>query len=63
MKNSNTIILNFQWTPSLLKNHQNTYVFAKSLAEMLIIKDAKDLPIAIVRPSISELFKSEKYNH
>jgi len=46
-------------TPSLLKNHQNTYVFAKSLAEVLITKDAKDLPIAIVRPSISELFESD----
>ncbi|CAH1713202.1 unnamed protein product [Chironomus riparius] len=42
-----------EFTTTLLKNHQNTYVFAKALAEILITKDAKDLPIAIVRPSIN----------
>ncbi|XP_070490166.1 putative fatty acyl-CoA reductase CG5065 [Chironomus tepperi] len=43
---------NLKWTPRLLKNHENTYVFAKSLAEILITKDGIGLPIAIVRPSI-----------
>ncbi|XP_070502066.1 putative fatty acyl-CoA reductase CG5065 [Chironomus tepperi] len=41
-----------EWTPRLLKNHENTYVFAKALAEILITIDGIGLPIAIVRPSI-----------
>ncbi|XP_017755704.1 PREDICTED: putative fatty acyl-CoA reductase CG5065 [Eufriesea mexicana] len=36
----------------IIKNHPNTYTFTKNLAEQLILKNAKDLPISIVRPSI-----------
>ncbi|XP_076687159.1 putative fatty acyl-CoA reductase CG5065 [Andrena cerasifolii] len=36
----------------ILENHPNTYTFTKNLAEQLILTKAKDLPIAIVRPSI-----------
>ena len=37
---------------SVLGNHPNTYTFTKALAERLIEEEGKDLPIAIVRPSI-----------
>ncbi|XP_076235260.1 putative fatty acyl-CoA reductase CG5065 [Calliopsis andreniformis] len=36
----------------ILENHPNTYTFTKNLAEQIILTKAKDLPIAIVRPSI-----------
>lgn len=39
-------------TPLLLEKRPNTYTYAKSLAESQLIKDAKDLPLIIVRPSI-----------
>ncbi|CAL7951758.1 unnamed protein product [Xylocopa violacea] len=36
----------------ILENHPNTYTFTKNLAEQIIQDKAKDLPIAIVRPSV-----------
>lgn len=39
-------------TPSLLQDYPNTYTWTKSLAENLLQNEAKDLPVAIVRPSI-----------
>jgi hypothetical protein len=39
-------------TPHLLKNMPNTYTFTKGLAEFYLMKEAADLPLAIVRPSI-----------
>ena len=39
-------------TPKLLDDRPNTYTFTKALAEALVADEAKDLPVAIVRPSI-----------
>eukprot|EP00731_Ephydatia_muelleri_P006211 Em0003g459a len=39
-------------TPSLLKNRPNTYTYTKALAEQLLVKECKGLPVAIFRPSI-----------
>ncbi|KAG5666186.1 hypothetical protein PVAND_017653 [Polypedilum vanderplanki] len=39
-------------TPSLLGKHTNTYSFTKNLAEHLIVNEGKDMPIAIIRPSM-----------
>ncbi|OQV24146.1 Fatty acyl-CoA reductase 1 [Hypsibius exemplaris] len=39
-------------TPHLLKTFPNTYCFTKGLAEYCLLKEAGDLPLAIVRPSI-----------
>ena len=39
-------------TPVLIGKNPNTYTFTKSLAEYIITRDAKDLPVAIFRPSI-----------
>ncbi|CAF1207752.1 unnamed protein product [Adineta ricciae] len=36
----------------VLAKFPNTYTYTKSLAEQLILQEGKDLPIAIVRPSI-----------
>ncbi|CAK9831533.1 Putative fatty acyl-CoA reductase CG5065 [Anthophora retusa] len=36
----------------ILENHPNTYTFTKNLAEQILLSKGKDLPIAIVRPSI-----------
>lgn len=41
-----------QITPQLIGNKPNTYTYTKQLAEYLLIKEAGDMPIAIVRPSI-----------
>ena len=38
--------------PSLLQGRPNTYTFTKALAENLLQNEAKDLPVAIIRPSI-----------
>ena len=38
--------------PSLLQGRPNTYTFTKALAESLLQNEAKDLPVAIFRPSI-----------
>ncbi|CAL1290425.1 unnamed protein product [Larinioides sclopetarius] len=39
-------------TPHLLKGRPNTYTYAKTLAETLLLEESKGLPVAIVRPSI-----------
>ncbi|CRK97592.1 CLUMA_CG010977, isoform A [Clunio marinus] len=39
-------------TPSLIGNRPNTYTFTKALAESMLLKEAGNLPVAIVRPSI-----------
>ena len=39
-------------TYSLLEGRPNSYTYTKSLAEYIITNEAKDLPIAIYRPSI-----------
>ncbi|XP_024864499.1 fatty acyl-CoA reductase 1 isoform X2 [Kryptolebias marmoratus] len=39
-------------TPKLLGERPNTYTFTKALAEYLVLQEAGDLNIAIVRPSI-----------
>ncbi|XP_012263712.2 fatty acyl-CoA reductase 1-like [Athalia rosae] len=39
-------------TPRLISGHPNTYTFTKALAEDLVSKWSKSLPIVIVRPSI-----------
>lgn len=44
-----------QLTPSLIGNRPNTYTFTKALAESMLLKEAGNLPVAIVRPSIGKL--------
>ena len=39
--------------PTLLGNHPNTYTLTKKLAEVLLTQEAKNLPLVIVRPSIT----------
>ncbi|XP_055635584.1 putative fatty acyl-CoA reductase CG5065 [Toxorhynchites rutilus septentrionalis] len=39
-------------TPSLIGNRPNSYTFTKAMAEHMLLKEAKDLPVSIVRPSI-----------
>ncbi|KAL5289055.1 hypothetical protein ACFFRR_009324 [Megaselia abdita] len=39
-------------TPSLIGGRPNTYTFTKALAEHMLLKEAGNLPVAIVRPSI-----------
>lgn len=39
-------------TPRLLGEKPNTYTYTKQLAEQLLIDEGRDLPLAIVRPSI-----------
>ncbi|XP_076482222.1 putative fatty acyl-CoA reductase CG5065 [Bombus vancouverensis nearcticus] len=36
----------------ILKTYPNTYAFSKNLAEQIVASKCKDLPVAIVRPSI-----------
>lgn len=43
-------------TPSLIGNRPNTYTFTKALAEAMLLKEAGNLPLAIVRPSIGEKY-------
>ncbi|XP_056647090.1 putative fatty acyl-CoA reductase CG5065 [Diorhabda sublineata] len=40
------------YTKRLLKNHPNTYILTKSMAEFEVLKYSRALPCAIVRPSI-----------
>lgn len=42
----------FQLTPSLIGKRPNTYTFTKALAEQMLMEEAGNLPVAIVRPSI-----------
>ncbi|XP_052218054.1 fatty acyl-CoA reductase 1-like isoform X2 [Dreissena polymorpha] len=39
-------------TPQLIGDKPNTYTYTKQLAEDLLVKEGKGMPIAIVRPSI-----------
>lgn len=39
-------------TPKLVDDRPNTYTYTKALAEALVADECKDLPVAIVRPSI-----------
>ncbi|XP_059612391.1 putative fatty acyl-CoA reductase CG5065 [Phlebotomus argentipes] len=39
-------------TPSLIGRRPNTYTFTKALAEHMLLNEAGNLPVAIVRPSI-----------
>jgi alcohol-forming fatty acyl-CoA reductase len=39
-------------TPKVIKLKPNTYTYTKAVAESLVIQEMKDLPCAIVRPSI-----------
>uniref|UniRef100_A0A336MZZ9 Fatty acyl-CoA reductase n=1 Tax=Culicoides sonorensis TaxID=179676 RepID=A0A336MZZ9_CULSO len=39
-------------TPSLIGKRPNTYTFTKALAEHMLQKEAGNLPVAVVRPSI-----------
>ena len=39
-------------TEKIISDRPNTYTFTKSLAEYLISQECRDLPLAIVRPSI-----------
>ncbi|KAH8291364.1 hypothetical protein KR054_010976 [Drosophila jambulina] len=41
-----------QLTPRLIGKRPNTYTFTKALAEHMLLKEAGNLPVAIVRPSI-----------
>jgi fatty acyl-CoA reductase len=39
-------------TNKVINDRPNTYTFTKALAEYVISQEAKDLPLAIIRPSI-----------
>ncbi|KAK7098167.1 fatty acyl-CoA reductase 1-like [Littorina saxatilis] len=39
-------------TTKLIGSRPNTYTYTKAMAEALLVEEAKDLPVAIVRPSI-----------
>lgn len=39
-------------TPKLLDKRPNTYTYAKALAENLLVEEASNLPVIVVRPSI-----------
>jgi fatty acyl-CoA reductase len=39
-------------TKKLINDRPNTYTFTKALAEYVISQESKDLPLAIIRPSI-----------
>lgn len=47
-----TLSLYLQLTPRLIGKRPNTYTFTKALAEHMLLKEAGNLPVAIVRPSI-----------
>lgn len=48
------IFQNLQLTPSLIGKRPNTYTFTKALTEHMLLKEASNLPVAIVRPSIGK---------
>lgn len=39
-------------TPKLIGPKPNTYTYTKQLAEYMLVQEASNLPIAILRPSI-----------
>lgn len=56
------LICCFQLTPVLLGKHLTTYTFTKNLAENLVQKEVRNLPIAIVRPSMGEYKNHEDFS-
>lgn len=44
-------------TKKFLGGHPNTYSFTKHLAENLLNKERKSIPIAVVRPSVGKFYK------
>ena len=46
---------------SLLEGRPNSYTYTKSLAEYVLANEAKDLPLAIYRPSIVSGSAREPY--
>lgn len=38
--------------PKLIGTKPNTYTYTKQLAEFMLVQEASDLPLAILRPSI-----------
>lgn len=48
------LIFILQLTPSLIGKRPNTYTFTKALTEQMLLKEAGNLPVAIVRPSIGK---------
>ncbi|KAH8354957.1 hypothetical protein KR093_002911 [Drosophila rubida] len=47
-----SLLFHLQLTPRLIGKRPNTYTFTKALAEHMLLKEAGNLPVAIVRPSI-----------
>lgn len=43
-----------QRTKSILGGHPNTYSFTKHLAENILYKEHKSIPVAVVRPSVGK---------
>lgn len=39
-------------TEKIIQDRPNTYTYTKALAEYVLSQEAKDLPLAIIRPSI-----------
>lgn len=42
-------------TPDLIKPHPDTYTYTKRLGEVLIAREARHLPLVIIRPAIGSL--------
>lgn len=49
------------FTKSLIGDYPNTYTFTKALAENMLEKEATDLPLLIVRPSIVSASVSDPF--
>ena len=45
----------------ILKTYPNTYTFSKNMAEQIVASKCRDLPVAIVRPSIIGASLEEPY--
>lgn len=46
--------------PNLIQPWANTYTFSKALSESVVRRYDKDFPIAVIRPTISELTETRK---
>lgn len=46
--------------PNLIEPWPNNYTFSKALSESVVRRYDKDFPIAVIRPSISELIERER---
>lgn len=49
-------------TFSLLGGYPNTYVYTKSIAEDIVKNEGKDLPVAVIRPSIGKHVKTLQFS-